>query len=50
MKNRIRDRAFRLGIEFISYTKKNIKMLWDASPVFKIPVEGLEGPTIASLT
>ena len=43
VKNRIRDQAFRLGLEFSSYSKKNLDILRDASPVLKILVEDLEG-------
>ena len=43
VKNRIRDQAFRLGLEFSSYSKKNLEMLRDASPVLKILVDDLEG-------
>lgn len=42
VKNRIRDQSFRLGIDFKGYTKKNLDILRNASPVLRILVEDLE--------
>ena len=42
VKNRIRDQSYRLGIDFRGYTKKNLDLLREGSPVLKILVADLE--------
>lgn len=42
IKNRIRDQSYRLGMDFEGFTRKNINMLRDSSPILKILVEDLE--------
>ena len=41
VKNRIRDQAYRLGFDFRGYTKKNLDLLREASPVLRILVSDL---------
>jgi transposase len=41
VKNRIRDQAYRLGFDFKGYTKKNLDLLREASPVLRILVSDL---------
>lgn len=38
----IRDQSFRLGLDFMGYTKKSMDLLRHASPVLKIFVRELE--------
>ena len=41
VKNCIRDQAYRLGFDFKGYTKKNLDLLREASPVLRILVSDL---------
>ncbi|MCL6002307.1 MAG: hypothetical protein M0Z77_11075 [Thermoplasmatales archaeon] len=42
IKNRIRDQSYRLGIDFVGFTKKSLSTLRDVSPMLRILVDDLE--------